>query len=176
MMHNSQIHNLPNKWNLDPSDQSQLMKIFPWMLLDPLNIGLRFSQSISDIIYTNMRDFQEIFSYKPRDTKIEDPFFETKKKCLPENIDHLPMTERTLVRLKNSYFITIPFTIEKRDWSSFVDKTMNNLIVDNDEQLIQLLYWWTQSSKIRDGQKLMQVLEYIIEWKTVARKFESYIW
>ena len=46
-----------------------------------------------------------------------------------------------MVKSENSYFICTPLTLEKRDGPSFSDKTMHNLIVDNDDLLMQLLFY-----------------------------------
>jgi len=107
------------------------------MAFNPLFVTIKVTQQFSDIMYGSMRDIYDAFLYK---NKKEDPFEETKKKCLPETIDHLPMEERLEIRMQNTYYSSTPLTIEKRDGPSFADKTMNNLIIDNDNKLIQLLF------------------------------------
>jgi len=141
-------------------------------IYDPLLATLEFSQRLSDIMYGSMRDFYDAFSYQ---NNKEDPFYETKKKCLPSTIDHLPMNERSDIRMQTSYYSCAPLTIEKRDGPSFTNQTMNNLIIDDEWTLIQLLFWLSISDSVLPGQRLMQVTEYKKWSKTVARKFERYI-
>ncbi len=154
-----------------PLEGNNSSSAITWIALHPLFVTLRVTQQFSDIIYGNMRDF---YSTILQQTKEEDPFKETKKKCLPENIDHLPMEERHEIRMQNTYYFSTPLTIEKRDGPSFADKTMNNLIIDDDDKLIQLLFGWSPTSAVPPGQRLMQVTEYKKGWKIVARKFERY--
>lgn len=137
----------------------------------PMLLPLRLSQRFSEMVYQTMGGYLDSLSPQMN----QDPFSETKKKCIPESIDHLPMEQRSLVRIENSYFICIPFTLEKRDWPSFTDSTMHNLIVDEDGTLMQLLFAGTPSSSLPPGQQLMQAMEYKIGWKAVGRKFNRYI-
>lgn len=98
------------------------------VIYNPLLATLEFSQKLSDIMYGSMQDIYDAFSYQ---NNKEDPFYETKKKCLPSTIDHLPMNERSDIRMQTSYYSCAPLTIEKRDGPSFTNQTMNNLIIDN---------------------------------------------
>jgi hypothetical protein len=172
----SQFQNPFNIVGFKPVDQVRLIENVPSMIIDPFMVVVKVSQGVTEVLYWNLRNFYSSFSYGDlnKDTS-DDPFKETKKKCLPESIDHLPMEERLLVRMTNSYFICTPLTIEKRDGPSFADATMNNLIVDNNEILMQLLFGGSPNSSLPPGQELMQVTEYRIGSKTLARKFESYI-
>lgn len=170
----SQFQNPFNIVGLKPVDQVRFMEKVPSMMIDPFMVVVRVSQEVSEMLYWNMRNYYSAFNFLSADTS-DDPFSETKKKCLPENIDHLPMEERSLVRMTNSYFICTPLTIEKRDGPSFADATMNNLIVDNNDILMQLLFGGSPNSSLPPGQQLMQVTEYRTGSKTLARKFESYI-
>ena len=170
----SQFQNPFSIVEFKPMDQVRLLEKVPSMMIDPFMVVIRVSQEVSEMLYGNMRKFYSWLNPYYAEN-IDDPFFETKKKCLPINIDHLPMEERVLVKMENSYFICTPLTLEKRDGPSFADKTMNNLIVDADDNLMQLLYWWSIESTMPPSQKLMQVIEYRIGSKTVARTFESYI-
>ena len=142
------------------------------VIYNPLLATLEFSQKFSDIIYGNMRDF---YSTILQQTKEEDPFEETKKKCLPETIDHIPMDERWNIELQTAYFTTTSLTIEKRDGPSFTNQTRNNLIIDDKGILVQLLFGVNPSDPIPPWQQLMQVTVYKKWSKTVARKFERYI-
>lgn len=139
---------------------------------NPLFVTLEVSQQLSTIIYGNMRNLYDAFSLQ---NKEEDPFKETKKKCLPETIDHLPMDERLEIRMQNTYYSSTPLTIEKRDGPSFADKTMNNLIIDTKGNLIQLLCGIDPSGSVPNWQRIMQVTEYKFGRRTLARKFERYI-
>lgn len=143
-----------------------------WRAFNPLFVTLHFSQRLSDIMYGNMRDFYAALLHQAQEN---DPFKATKRKCPPETIDHLSMEERLEIRIQTTYFSSIPLTIEKRNGPSFANKTMNNLIIDDDNKLIQLLFGWSPTSVVPPGQRLMQVREYRKGWKTVARKFERYI-
>ena len=142
------------------------------VIYNPLLATLKFSQRLSDIMYGSMRDFYDAFSYQ---NNKEDPFYETKKKCLPSTIDHLPMNERSDIRMQTSYYSCAPLTIEKRDGPSFTNQTMNNLIIDDEWTLVQLLFGVNPSDPIPPWQQLMQVTVYKKWSKTVARKFERYI-
>ncbi|NRH21134.1 hypothetical protein HOO68_03755 [Candidatus Gracilibacteria bacterium] len=142
------------------------------MAFNPLFITLHFSQQFFDIINGNMRSLYDAFSYK---NKKEDPFEKTKKKCLPESIDHLTVEEKGEIKKQTNYYSSIQFTIEKRDGASFSDKTMNNLIIDDKDTLIQLVYSLSPTSAVPPGQRVMEVTIYTKGSKTVARKFERYI-
>lgn len=173
---NSQFQNSFTNWVFSFLDQSNIVKNIPWLFADPFLIAIKASQDVNDILYSNLRNFYSSFSYGDLTKAIsDDPFRETKKKCLPQNIDHLSMQERLLVKMENSYFTSTPLTIEKRDGPSFTDKTSNNLILDKDDVLMQLIFNCNPNSSLPPGQQLMQVIEYRIGWKIVARKFQTYI-
>lgn len=172
----SQMQNSFTNWVFSFLDQSSLMQGIPWLFADPFLIAIEASQQVNRILYWNLTNFYASFSYgNLSGDVVNDPFRETKKKCLPENIDHLPMEERSLVKMENVYFTCTPFTIEKRDWPSFSDTTMPNIIVDKNDVLMQLIFNCNPNSSLPPGQQLMQVIEYRIGWKIVARKFQTYI-
>ncbi len=172
----SQMQNSFTNWVFSFLDQSSLMKGIPWIFTDPFLVAIEVSQKVNDMLYWNVKNFYDSFSYVDQSmNKIDDPFKETKKKCLPENIDHFPMNERSNVIMENSYFVCTPLTLEKRDGPSFSDKTMHNLILDKNNILMQLLFAWNLNSSFPPWQELMQVIEYKVNSKTIARKFQTYI-
>ncbi len=139
---------------------------------DPFSLALEVSRRFSSIFFRNMREYYLNLYWE----NTLDSFVETKKKCLPGTLDHLSWDEKWMVHSRIVYYSTIPFTAEKRDGSSFTAKTMNNLIVDSGDRLMQLIFSQNSSASLPPGQKLMQVTEYIYEnGKTVARKFEEYL-
>lgn len=173
-MQNSQMQNPFTKWVFNPLDQLDVMKNISWIWY-PVLVVMRVSQEVGAILYWSLKNFYSSFSYGELSREIaDDPFKETKKKCLPENIDHLPMKERLVVKEENSYFTCTPFTIEKRDGPSFSENTMPNLIIDNNNILMQLIFK-NPNFPLPPGQRLMQVIEYRVGLRPIARKFQAYI-
>ncbi len=141
------------------------------LLSNPFSVAWEVAYRVSELVSKNAKALYESLNVE----NVEDPFIETKKKCLPTSIDHLAAHENSLVSSKTVYFSTTPFNIEKRDWPSFTGETMPNLIVDNWETLVQLIFARNAGSSVPPNQKLMQVTEYSGEnWKALARKFVSY--
>ncbi len=107
-----------------------------------------------------------------------DPFAATKKKCIPTDIDSLSPNEREWIIEKIVHYSTVEFTFDSRDWASFNDKKMNNLIVDDRWKLLQLIFLCSNDAKLPPKQKLIQATEFVHisdSRKTTARRFEKYI-
>jgi len=106
-----------------------------------------------------------------------DPFAATKKKCIPTDIDFLSEKEKEWIVEKIVHYSTVDFTFDNRDWTSFIDEKMNNLIIDDRGMLLQLIFLCSPNVKLPSKQKLIQATEYIhtISKRTIARRFEKYI-
>ena len=105
-----------------------------------------------------------------------DPFVEAKKKCLPKDIEDISFKEWDNVSSEVLYYSVSPFTIADRDWPSFTDIKMSNLILDEDWNLLKLIQVHETQESLPPNQTYIEAEEfYNWNWLVIARKFLRHV-